>query len=55
MGKDQSEIIRRGFNRTTVALANKLARIVWAVLRYNNEYKGRNYKGCEYKNSHMIV
>ena len=30
---------RRGFNRAVVALANKLARIGWAVLRYEMDYR----------------
>jgi transposase len=29
---------RRGKNRAAVAVANKLARVGWAVLRYNTEY-----------------
>lgn len=29
----------RGFNKAVVALANKLARIGWAVLRYRSEYR----------------
>ena len=32
---------RRGHNRTTVALANKLARVVWAVWRSEGEYVSR--------------
>ena len=30
---------RRGYNRAVVALANKLARIGWAVLRYEADYR----------------
>lgn len=30
---------RRGFNRATVAVANKNARIIWAVLRTGDEYR----------------
>jgi hypothetical protein len=30
---------RRGFNRTTVAVANKDARIIWAVLRTGEAYR----------------
>jgi transposase len=30
---------RRGFNRTTVAVANKNARIIWAVLRTGEAYR----------------
>ncbi len=30
---------RRGFNRATVAIANKNARIIWAVLRTGDEYR----------------
>ena len=30
---------RRGHNRTAVALANKLARIVWAVSTHQTEYR----------------
>lgn len=30
---------RRGFNRTTVAVANKTARIIWAVLRTGEPYR----------------
>jgi transposase len=30
---------QRGFNKAVVALANKLARMGWAVLRYNTEYQ----------------
>jgi len=29
---------RRGFNRAIVALANKTARIAWAVLARNEDY-----------------
>ena len=32
---------RRGFNRTVVALANKLARIGWAVLAHNTTYQAQ--------------
>jgi transposase len=32
---------RRGKNRAAVALANKNARIVWALLAYNQEYRSR--------------
>ena len=31
-------IATRGYNKAVVALANKLARIGWAVIRYNEEY-----------------
>ncbi len=31
---------RRGFNKATVAVANKNARIIWAVLRNETEYRG---------------
>jgi transposase len=34
-------VARRGFNRTVVALANKTARIAWAVLNRNEEYAAR--------------
>jgi transposase len=34
-------IARRGKNRATVALANKNARIVWALLAHNQEYRVR--------------
>ncbi|GBQ44986.1 hypothetical protein AA11237_3625 [Acidocella aminolytica 101 = DSM 11237] len=30
---------RRGFNRATVAVANKNARIIWAVLRTGEPYR----------------
>jgi transposase len=30
---------RRGFNKATIAVANKNARIIWAVLRNKTEYK----------------
>jgi transposase len=30
---------RRGFNRATVAIANKNARIIWAVLRTGDHYR----------------
>jgi transposase len=30
---------RRGYNKATVALANKNARIIWALLRYEGSYK----------------
>jgi transposase len=30
---------RRGFNRATVAVANKTARIIWAVLRTGDPYR----------------
>ena len=30
---------RRGFNRATVAVANKTARIIWAVLRTGELYR----------------
>jgi len=30
---------RRGWNKTVVAVANKLARIGWAVLRHNTSYE----------------
>ncbi|WP_456405772.1 IS110 family RNA-guided transposase [Thiolapillus sp.] len=31
---------RRGYNKATVAVANKNARIIWAVLRHGTEYRG---------------
>lgn len=31
---------RRGYNKATVAVANKNARIIWAVLRTGSEYRG---------------
>jgi transposase len=34
----QSLIQRRGFNRACVALANKNARVLWALMTHNNEY-----------------
>ena len=34
-------LVRRGFNRTIVALANKTARIAWALLARNEEYAAR--------------
>ena len=34
-------IARRGKNRAAVALANKNARIVWALLAHNQEYRVR--------------
>lgn len=30
---------RRGFNKTTVAVANKNARIIWSMLRNETEYQ----------------
>ena len=30
---------RRGWNRTTVAIANKTARICWSILRFENDYQ----------------
>ncbi|MBM2920377.1 transposase, partial [Escherichia coli] len=30
---------RRGFNKTTVAVANKNARIIWSMLRNGTEYQ----------------
>jgi len=30
---------RRGFNRATIAVANKNARIIWAVLRTGEPYR----------------
>ncbi len=30
---------RRGFNKTTVAVANKNARIIWLMLRNETEYQ----------------
>lgn len=30
---------RRGFNKTTVAVANKNARIIWSMLRNDTEYQ----------------
>lgn len=30
---------QRGYNKATVALANKLARIGWAVLRHQRDYQ----------------
>lgn len=30
---------RRGFNKTTVAVANKNARIIWSILRHETEYQ----------------
>ena len=30
---------RRGFNKTTVAVANKNARITWSMLRNETEYQ----------------
>jgi len=32
----------RGWNKAVVAMANKLARIGWAILRYNSEYQPRS-------------
>jgi transposase len=34
-------IARRGKNRAAVALANKNARIVWALLAHNQDYRVR--------------
>src|SRR5918995_3651000 len=34
-------IARRGKNRAAVALANKNARIIWALLAHNQEYRVR--------------
>ena len=31
---------RRGHNKATVALANKLARIIWATWRYERSFDG---------------
>jgi transposase len=31
---------RRGYNKATVAVANKNARIIWAVLRHGDGYRG---------------
>ena len=33
-------VVRRGFNRTIVALANKTARIAWALLTRKEAYAG---------------
>lgn len=30
---------QRGFNKTTVAVANKNARIIWSILRHETEYQ----------------
>nr|WDS96490.1 IS110 family transposase ISKpn2 [Enterobacter sp.] len=30
---------RRGFNKTTIAAANKNARIIWSILRHETEYQ----------------
>ncbi|EPZ8417716.1 IS110 family transposase, partial [Klebsiella pneumoniae] len=30
---------QRGFNKTTVAVANKNARIIWSMLRNETEYQ----------------
>ncbi|EMO2324002.1 TPA: IS110 family transposase, partial [Klebsiella pneumoniae subsp. pneumoniae] len=30
---------RRGFNKTTVAVANKNAQIIWSMLRNETEYQ----------------
>ncbi|MVT05797.1 hypothetical protein CD006_24820 [Enterobacter sp. 10-1] len=30
---------RRGFNKTTVAVANKNARIIWSMLKNETEYQ----------------
>ena len=35
----QDLIERRGFKRATVALAAKNARLIWALLRSENEYQ----------------
>ena len=32
-------VTERGINKAVVAMANKMARVGWAVLRYNSEYK----------------
>jgi len=32
-------VSQRGINKATVALANKLARIGWAILRHDTVYK----------------
>ena len=37
---------RRGFNRATVAVANKNARIIWAVLRTGEAYPRCPLKAC---------
>jgi transposase len=31
--------LTRGFNKTVVALANKMARIGWVILRYESVYR----------------
>lgn len=37
---------RRGFNRTAVAMANKNARIMWALMRYGTEYEPEKALGA---------
>jgi len=33
------KLIKRGFNKTCVAVANKNARMIWAMLAHGEEYK----------------
>jgi len=35
----QASVARRGFNKTAVALANKNARILWAMASKNKDYE----------------
>jgi transposase len=41
----QQMLLRRSFNTVVVAVANKNARIAWAVLRYNDHYNERYASG----------
>lgn len=34
-----NQLERRGFNKKTVAIANKNARIIWSMLRNDTEYQ----------------